>query len=114
MAGCACVPVPDGRSDRMAGSKTLPLDQDGSARFLPWLIGLMVFLAALVTGVGFAIDVTLIRWDDGMRGTLTVQLPQPLTGGALAAASVDQALTLLRGTAGVSGASGLAAPHGGR
>jgi cell division transport system permease protein len=91
----------------MAGTKTLPLDQDGSARFLPWLIGLMVFLAALATGVGFAINVTLIRWDDGIRGTLTVQLPQPLTGGALAPASVDQALALLRGTAGVSGASAL-------
>jgi cell division transport system permease protein len=88
----------------MAGTKTLPLDHDGSARFLPWLIGLMVFLAALATGAGFAIDVTLIRWDDGMRGTLTVQLPQPLTG-TLATASVDQVLTLLRDTAGVSAVS---------
>jgi cell division transport system permease protein len=95
----------------MAGTKTLPLAQDGSARFLPWLIGLMVFLAALATGVGFAINVTLIRWDDGIRGTLTVQLPQPLTGGALAAASVDQALTLLRGTAGVSGATAVDVQH---
>jgi|HubBroStandDraft_1064217.scaffolds.fasta_scaffold00007_39 cell division transport system permease protein len=91
----------------MAGTSTLPLDQDGSARFLPWLIGLMVFLAALATGAGFAIDMTLIRWDDGLRGTLTVQLPQPAIGGPLSAASVDQALLLLRSTAGVTSAAAL-------
>jgi cell division transport system permease protein len=84
----------------MARRTTLPLDEDGSDRFLPWLIGLMVFLAALATGAGFAIDAALMRWDDGLRGTLTVQLPQP-AGGPLSAASIDQALALLRGTGGV-------------
>jgi cell division transport system permease protein len=91
----------------MARASTLPLDGDGSARFLPWLIGLMVFLAALATGAGFAIDSALIRWDDGLRGTLTVQLPQPIGGGPLAGASVDGALALLRGTAGITGATAL-------
>jgi cell division transport system permease protein len=84
----------------MARRTTLPLDEDGSDRFLPWLIGLMVFLAALATGAGFAIDAALMRWDDGLRGTLTVQLPQPAVG-PLSAASIDQAVALLRGTAGV-------------
>jgi len=84
----------------MARRTTLPLDEDGSDRFLPWLIGLMVFLAALATGAGFAIDAALMRWDDGLRGTLTVQLPQPAVG-PLSAASIDQALALLRGTGGV-------------
>jgi len=91
----------------MARASTIPLDGDGSARFLPWLIGLMVFLAALATGAGFAIDSALIRWDDGLRGTLTVQLPQPIGGGPLASASIDAALALLRGTAGVVGATAL-------
>jgi cell division transport system permease protein len=91
----------------MARALTLPLDDDGSARFLPWLIGLMVFLAALATGSGFAIDAALLRWDDGLRGTLTVQLPQPLVGGRLSAATLDQAIKLLRGTPGVTDAAAL-------
>jgi cell division transport system permease protein len=91
----------------MARASTLPLDEDGSTRFLPWLVGLMVFLAALATGAGFAIDAALIRWDDGLRGSLTVQLPQPSSGGPLASASVGQVLTLLRGTSGVTGAKAL-------
>jgi cell division transport system permease protein len=89
----------------MAGGSTLPLDGDGSSRFLPWLIGLMVFLAALAIGAGFAVDSALLRWDDGLRGTLTVDLPQPAGGGTLASASADQVLALLRGTAGVAGAT---------
>ncbi|MEI9982500.1 MAG: cell division protein [Aliidongia sp.] len=91
----------------MAGTSTLPLDEDGSTRFLPWLIGLMVFLAALATGAGFAVDAALIRWDDGMRGSLTVQLPQPAIGGPLSSSSIDQALALLRGTTGVTAAKAL-------
>jgi cell division transport system permease protein len=91
----------------MAGTATLPLAGDGSARFLPWVIGLMVFLAALATGAGFAIDAALIRWDEGLRGTLTVQLPPPVAGGPLAQASVDQALAVLRGTGGVTAATAL-------
>jgi cell division transport system permease protein len=91
----------------MAGAATLPLAGDGSARFLPWLIGLMVFLATLAIGAGFAIDAALIRWDDGLRGTLTVQLPPPVAGGPLPEAAVEQVLTLLRGTNGVAGAVAL-------
>ncbi|MGB8842068.1 MAG: cell division protein [Aliidongia sp.] len=91
----------------MAGGSTLPLDGDGSSRFLPWLVGLMVFLAALATGAGFAVDTALLRWDNGLRGALTIQLPQPLTGGTLAAATVNQVMTVLRGTAGVTGATTL-------
>jgi cell division transport system permease protein len=85
----------------MARRTTLPLDEDGSDRFLPWLIGLMVFLAALATGAGFAVDAALMRWDDGLRGTLTVQLPQPTVGAPLSAPTIDQAVALLRGTAGI-------------
>jgi cell division transport system permease protein len=91
----------------MARSSTLPLDEDGSARFLPWLIGLMVFLSALTIGGGFAINAALSRWDDGLRGTLTVQLPQPASGGSLSPSSVDRVLKLLRDTAGVTAATAL-------
>jgi cell division transport system permease protein len=85
----------------MARSAALPLDEDGSTRLLPWLVGFMVFLASLATGAGFAIDTALSRWDDGLRGSLTVQLPQPILGGKLAPASIEKAVQLLHGTAGI-------------
>jgi cell division transport system permease protein len=53
----------------------IPFDRDGSGRFLPWLIALMVYLAALATSGALALDHALTRWDSGLAGTLTVELP---------------------------------------
>jgi cell division transport system permease protein len=88
----------------MARARTLPLHQDGSTRFLPWLIALMVFLAALSVGAAFALDAALERWDGGLRGTLTVQLPQPASGTKLAPATLEAALAMLRAVPGVASA----------
>lgn len=91
----------------MAGARTLPLDQDGSARFLPWLIAMMAFLAALAIGATFTLGAALERWDDGLRGSLTVQLPRPASGAKLAPATVETALAAIRGVPGVASASPL-------
>jgi cell division transport system permease protein len=88
----------------MAGARTLPLHQDGSTRFLPWLIALMVFLAALAIGAGFTLDTALDRWDDGLRGSLTVQLPRPVSGAKLAPATLAATLAMLRAEPGVESA----------
>jgi cell division transport system permease protein len=53
----------------------IPFDRDGSGRFLPWLIALMVYLAALATSGALALDQALTRWNRGLAGTLTVELP---------------------------------------
>ena len=53
----------------------IPLDRDGSGRFLPWLIALMVFLAALATTGALALDHALEAWNNGLSGTLTVEIP---------------------------------------
>ena len=53
----------------------IPFDRDGSGRFLPWLIALMVYLAALASSGALALDGALERWDRGLAGTLTVELP---------------------------------------
>jgi cell division transport system permease protein len=88
----------------MARARTLPLHQDGSTRFLPWLIGLMVLLAALSVGAAFALDTALDRWDDGLRGSSTVQLPRPAAGASLAPATIEAVLALIRVTPGVASA----------
>ncbi len=79
----------------------LPTDGDGSGRFLPWIIGLMVYLAALALAGMMALHGAIERWDSALAGTLTVQLP------AAAGGELDAALTLLRATPGVERAEPL-------
>ena len=92
----------------------LPLDQDGSSRFLPWIIALMVYLAALSLAVAMAIGATAGRWDQGFSGTMTVQIVPDISAGnsdkkrqAKTAKALDLALTLLRDTPGVISAESL-------
>lgn len=73
----------------------LPIERDASARFLPWMIGLMVYLAALALAGVMALQGAVERWDRALAGTLTVQLP------ASADSEVAAALALLRATPGV-------------
>ncbi|MFB0951362.1 MAG: FtsX-like permease family protein [Rhodospirillales bacterium] len=52
----------------------LPLDNDAHSRFLPWLISFMVFMAVLAIGGILVLNATAARWDQGVGGTLTVQI----------------------------------------
>src|SRR3954465_6665855 len=59
----------------------LPPAGDGSGRFLPWIIALMVYLAALALAGMMALHGAIERWDSALVGTLTVQLPPPPRAG---------------------------------
>ncbi len=52
----------------------LPLAGDATSRFLPWLVALMVFLAAMAVAGAFVISGLMERWDRDVSGTLTVQV----------------------------------------
>ncbi len=52
----------------------LPLDQDAHSLFLTWQIAVMVFLAVLAIGGILVMNATASRWDQGVGGTLTVQI----------------------------------------
>lgn len=78
----------------------LPLDRDGSGRFLPWIVALMVYLASLALAGMLVVADAVTRWDRGLTGTLTVELPAASSGrddGAIASA-----LGVLRSTPGVT------------
>ena len=83
----------------------IPLNRDSSVRFLPWIIGLMVYLAGLALAGTLVLNGTLARWDRSLTGTLTVQLP------AADAGKSDDALALvlqvLRATPGIKSAEPL-------
>ncbi len=81
----------------------IPFDRDGSGRFLPWLIALMVYLAALAASGALALDRDLASWDRGLAGALTIELP-PAGGDAH---DLDAALDALRAAPSVLSARAL-------
>lgn len=56
----------------------LPLERDASARVLPWVIAVMVYLATLALAGSVSIHGALSRWNAGLAGKATVQIdPAP-------------------------------------
>lgn len=96
----------------------LPLGSDASGRFVPWIVGFMVYLAALALSGALTLENVAARWRAGITGTLTVQiaplddvmsdrptpdaadetLPSPTHE-----ARLDRAVELLRDVPGVAG-----------
>ncbi|MBY0431801.1 MAG: cell division protein [Rhodospirillales bacterium] len=69
----------------------LPLKGDATSRFLPWLVALMVFLAAVAVAAVLVIHAMIERWDRDVSGTLTVQITP-----AAARTEAAEAVTLER------------------
>lgn len=53
----------------------LPLGADAAARFLPWIVGTMVYLAALALASAFAVNLAIGSWRADITGELTVEVP---------------------------------------
>jgi len=91
----------------------IPLDQDASVRFMPWLIAFMVFLATLALASLLVVEGLVERWDRGLRAELTVYIPPPdgvappdvLQG--LRQQRLDKVLNVLAATSGVLEAQAL-------
>jgi cell division transport system permease protein len=52
----------------------LPLARDHSARFLPWLIGTMVYLACLLLAFSLASQHMAHHWQDGLTARITLEI----------------------------------------
>lgn len=89
----------------MLGLRTdLPLDRDASARFLPWIIGFMVYLAALAVGTALVVDRLSTHWQSGLTGNLTVEVPfTDDISVAERSEILDKVIDLLSATPGVAG-----------
>ncbi len=53
----------------------LPLMRDRNARLLPWLLGVMIYLAVLGLGAAMALDNLARDWQRGLSGEWTIVLP---------------------------------------
>lgn len=77
----------------------VPLSGDPASRFLPWTVGLLVFLATLAFAAGMFLSSAGEIWRQNLSGTLTVQIPASETGDR--ASRVAAAVELLRATPGI-------------
>jgi len=89
----------------MLGLRTdLPLDRDASARFLPWILGFMVYLAALAVGSALVVDRLSAHWQSGLTGNLTVEVPFTDDVSVTERSEIlDKVIDLLSATPGVAG-----------
>jgi cell division transport system permease protein len=87
----------------IGGVRDVPLSEDPASRYLPWTVGLLVFLATLALAVTLVLSAASDLWRQSLSGTLTVQIPPPVDGSD-GEARVDAALELLRQTPGISSA----------
>lgn len=60
----------------------IPLSQDATGRFLPWIIALMVYLAALALAVSLILSGLARRWDSELTAGMTVQVAPTGTANA--------------------------------
>lgn len=68
----------------------VPLDRDASGRYLPWLVAVMVYLAALALVCALTMSRAISHWEKGLSGTMTIQVPQGI--GAQGAAGPSDVL----------------------
>lgn len=81
----------------------LPFAEDGSGRFLPWMIALMVYLAALAAVAALAAREVVEQWNAGLEGAATVEIA-PSPDAASTDERVAEALAIVRAARGVASA----------
>ena len=55
----------------------LPFEQDDSPKMIPWIIGLMVYLATLSLVGAISLSGVISKWDEGFRNGFSVELSPP-------------------------------------
>lgn len=53
----------------------LPLNEDVSARFVPWMVGVMLYLALMLSGCGLLLSQSLHRQVEASVPSLTIEVP---------------------------------------
>lgn len=55
----------------------VPFGRGGTDRFVPWMIAPMVYLATLALITALAVGAMAERWEAGLTGTMTAEIPAP-------------------------------------
>lgn len=93
----------------MKKQSDIPFSSDSSRFFVPWLSMLMVFIATLMLAIAMITYSSIQSWNKNISGSLTVQIPTYDENGRSRSQALDNdiemALTLLRSSEGVTGAT---------
>ena len=82
----------------------LPLDRDPAGGFLPWIVGLMVYLAALAMAGAVLADGLVERWRSDLADAVTVQVFPAGDGHEAQARRVEEAARFLAVMPGIASA----------
>lgn len=86
----------------------IPLSKDASARFLPWMVAFLTYVAALAFAGFLALEQISASWTDALTGSVTVELvPNEGDEPARTAERVARTLEVLRSFPGVESATAL-------
>ncbi len=96
------------RTSRIGHDADIALARDEATRFLPWIIALMVYLAALVLAGSFTLNHTITAGHSARVQTFSVHLPHAADKERDAS---DKVVALLKGTAGVEDAQLVSSKH---
>ncbi len=89
-------------------------DSEGAGRFLPWVVAVMVFFAALAGAAALALHQATGSWQHDLANTITIEIPPPKAdAGDKAGSAMNDVLAAvvvaLRATAGIAEVRPLAA-----
>lgn len=59
----------------MSTRTDLPLQTDPATRFLPWIMGLLIYLASLSMMVGLTVNTLTAQWIHGLGDVLILEIP---------------------------------------
>lgn len=86
-----------------SGPRDIPLSRDGSTRYLPWIIGVMIYLAVLAVGAGLMARDVATDWRADLAGVVTVRIPPAVQGEpAKTEERVAAVLAVLKVSAGIA------------
>lgn len=60
----------------------LPFDKDDTPRMIPWVIGIMIYLATLSLVGSISLSRVIDKWDEGFRNGFSVELSPPESSGS--------------------------------
>ncbi len=93
----------------MSKRSDIPFSTDSSRLFLPWISMLMVFITVLITAGAMVVHTSLTSWNKSLSGSMTLQIPtfdeKGKPRGDIVRTDIETALTILRSSDGILGAS---------
>ena len=89
----------------------IPFGADSAARLLPWIVAVMIYIAGLAIAGAFVLADFAERWEEGLTGSITIQIPPPSEVSldeTLRQETIARTLNALANTDGVASAEPLA------